>query len=327
MFADVGGGLYPSPRRRPWPGFILAADAVVQHLDERFGLDLWLVTQVVGDEQMVVAAAGHWAGLASPGTRFSWADSFCVSMVEQRGPMLAPDVLRFPAYAAVATGVLARVRAYVGVPLEGDAGSFFGTLCAFAGTPQPRPPKDLLSAVELMAQMLSTILAHEQVALARSGEAATAYGLAERDHHTGLLNRRGWEAALLREDQRMQRYGSRAGVVAASIETPQVVDGTAEAPATEDLRERCAQVLTTTSRPGDVQARLAGEEFAVLAVECDARTLQVIQTRLRVDLRSAGVPASIGVATRRVGERLSETTARARSAIEAERRRRQPPRT
>ncbi len=74
--------------------------------------------------------------------------------------MLAPDVLRFPAYAAVATGVLARVRAYVGVPLEGDAGSFFGTLCAFAGTPQPRPPKDLLSAVELMGQMLSTILAH-----------------------------------------------------------------------------------------------------------------------------------------------------------------------
>lgn len=323
MSVDASTGLYPSPRRAPWPGFALAADAAVQHLNERFGLDLWLVTQVSGDQQTVVAAAGHWADLARPGTSFSWPDSFCVSMVDQRGPMLAPDVLTIPAYAAAATGVLARVRAYVGVPLEGDASSFFGTLCAFAGTPQSGPPKDLLSVVELVGQMLSTILAHEQVALARSHEAATAYALTERDHRTGLLNRRGWEAALLREDQRMQRYGSRSGVVAATIETPQWVGGPNADMTGEDLCERCAQVLTATGRPGDVQARLAGEEFAVLAIECDARSLQAIQAKLRVDLRTAGVPVSIGVAARHVGEPLSETSARARTAMDAERRRRQ----
>jgi len=298
----------------------------VQHLNARFGLDLWLVTHVVDDQQTVVAAAGHWEALAVPGTDFSWRESFCLSMVERRGPTMAPDVLTIPGYAALATGVLARVRAYLGVPLEGDGGAFFGTLCAFAGAPQQGAPEDLLSTVELVGQMLSTILAHEQVALARSHEAAMAYALAERDHRTGLLNRRGWEAALVREDHRVDRYGSSAGILTATVEQPGRADHAAH-PAAEHLLALCAEVLIATSRPGDVQARLEGEEFTVLAIECDARCLQAIQAKLRVEMRTAGVPVTIGVANRRVGEHLTETSARAHAAMNADKRRRQEWRT
>lgn len=299
----------------------MAAEAAVHHLNEHFGLDLWLVTQVVDDQQRVVAVAGHWEALAVPGTDFSWRESFCLSMVERRGPTLAPDVLAIPGYAALATGVLARVRAYVGVPLEGDGGAFFGTLCAYAGSPQQEAPDDLLTTVELVGQMLSTILAHEQVALARSHEAAAAYSLAERDQRTGLLNRRGWDAALTREDHRMERYGSRAGILTGAIEHPARVDGATDDPADEDLSAQCAEVLTTTGRPGDVQARLERDEFAVLAIECDALCLQAIQARLRVEMRTAGVPVTIGAANRRVGEHLTETNARAQAAMNADRRR------
>ena len=31
---------YPDPRRAPWPGFALAAEAAVRQLHERLGLDL-----------------------------------------------------------------------------------------------------------------------------------------------------------------------------------------------------------------------------------------------------------------------------------------------
>ncbi len=322
LLPDGDAGLFPSPRLGSWSGFALAADAAVQHLNERFGLDLWLVTHVVDDHQLIVAAAGHWEALAVPGTDFSWQESFCVAMLERRGPTLAPDVLTVPAYASVATGVLARVRSYVGVPLEGEGGAFFGTLCAFAGTPQPQAGDDLLKTVELVGQMLSTILAHEQVALARSREAAMAYALAERDHRTGLLNRRGWDAALLREDQRVAHYGSSAAILVATIDVPEQAGRTSAPPSAEHLLTQCADVLTTAGRPGDVQARLEGDQFAVLAVECDARCVQAMQARLRVELRSAGVPVAIGVANRRVGEHLSETSARAQAAMTAARRRR-----
>lgn len=324
---DGDAGLYPSPRRAPWTGFALAADAAVQHLNARFGLDLWLVTHVVDDQQTIVAAAGHWEALAVPGTDFSWRESFCLSMVERRGPTMAPDVLLVPGYAALATGVLARVRAYLGVPLEGDGGAFFGTLCAFAGTPQQGVREDLLSTVELVGQMLSTILAHEQVALARSHEAAMAYALAERDHLTGLLNRRGWEAALTREDHRVDRYGSGAGILTGKIKDPERVEGTTAHPADENLVARFAEVLSSNGRPGDVQARLEGGEFAVLAIECDARCLQAMQAKLRIEMRTAGVPVTIGVASRRVGEHLTDTTARAQAAMNAGQRHQQERRT
>ena len=293
----------------------------MEHLDARFGLDLWLVTHVVEDHQNVVAAAGHWAALATPGTDFSWRESFCVAMLEQRGPTWAPDVLTIPGYAAVATGVLARVRAYVGVPLEGDDGELFGTLCAFAGTPQPAAPADLLSTVELVAQMLSTILAREQVAVARSREAAMAYALAERDARTGLLNRRGWEAALAREDQRVERYGSSTAILISTMEQREGDDAAAH-PVAEHLLRQCAEVLADNGRPGDVQARLEGAEFAILAIECDAHSLRALQARLRVEFRTTALNVAIGSANRRLGERLTDTYVRARAAMNLDKRRR-----
>lgn len=313
---------YPSPRQRPWPSFALAAQAAVQHLDARFGLDLWLVTQVEEDHQTVVAAAGQWAALATPGTSFSWRESFCVAMLEQRGPTWAPDVSTVHSYAAVATGVLAQVQAYVGVPLEGDDGEFFGTLCAYAGTPQYDAPADLLSTVELVGQMLSTILASEQVAATRSHEAAMASALDERDQRTGLLNGRGWNAALLLEDQRVQRYGSSTGIVVAKIEHPEPNASATAHPVTDLLVRQCAEVLASNRRPGDVQARLEGDEFAVLAIECDAHCLRAMQTKLRIELRTAALSVAIGAANRRVGESLTDTTVRARAAMNTDHRRR-----
>lgn len=313
---------YPSPRQRPWPSFALAAQAAVQHLEARFALDLWLVTHVTEDRQTVVASAGHWAALATPGTGFAWRESFCVAMLEQRGPTWAPDVSTIPDYAAVATGVLAQVRAYVGVPLEGDGGEFFGTLCAYAETPQHEAPADLLSTVELVGQMLSTVLAREQEAAARSHDAAMASALAERDHRTGLLNGRGWKAALALEDQRVQRYGSSTGILVATIEHPEPNAADTTEPVTDLLLRQCAEVLATNRRPGDVQARLEGEEFAVLAIECDAQCLRAMRAKLRIELRTAALSVAIGAANRRVGESLTDTYVRARDAMNTDHRRR-----
>ena len=203
--------LHPDPRLKPWPGFALAADAAVQHLHEQLGLDLWLVTHLQNDEVEVVASAGPWEDLMPPGTRVPWSAAFCSRMVARTGPVCAPDVLSVPAYAPLVCGVFERVRSYVGVPLEGDDGQLFGTVSAVSGTPQPTSLSASLRVVQVVGQMLSTIVAREQVALAHSTAAAAAYALAQRDQLTGLCNRRGWITALEHEDTRCRRYGSAAG--------------------------------------------------------------------------------------------------------------------
>ncbi|MCW2615624.1 MAG: hypothetical protein JWN08_2618 [Frankiales bacterium] len=296
--------VYPDPSLAPWPGFALAADAAVQHLDAALGLDLWLVTAVEGDQQVVVAASGNWAQLASPGTVFSWQDSLCLRMIDRQGPTSAADVRVVPAYAQAATGVLSRVRAYVGVPLVGEDGRLFGTLCAFAGDAQPDALGDSMDLVRLVGRMLSTILAREQFARERSLEVVSAHALAGEDSLTGLRNRRGWLAALEQEHDRVQRYGSTASVLSLQVHG---LGG----PDEEDLLARSAQVLASVSRPGDALGRVGGDEFGLLAVHCDATSAQALLGRLCHELSQAGLGAATGVATHLEGEELVETWHRA----------------
>jgi GGDEF domain-containing protein len=303
---------YPDPRLLPWPGFALAATAAVEHLEELSDLDLWLVTTVRDGMQTVVAAAGAWSSAAPPGLSHPWQDSFCMRMVERRGPVVAPDIAAVPAYAELAVGPLAAVRAYVGVPLEGEDGVVFGTLCGFAGERKDVAWDGAVGSVRLVGRMLSTILAREQFARARSQEAADAYALVERDPATGLRNRRGWDASVEQEDTRCQRYGSTASVLALDLGRAGPADRIA----------RCAEVLASSCRPGDVLARLGIAEFAVLALECDLVAARALHARLRVQLRTAGLAAATAVATRRPGERLADAWARAGEEVSRELRRR-----
>lgn len=305
----------------PWSGFALAADAAVHDLQRRFGLDLWTATHVDGDRQVVVASAGPWAELSPPGHAYSWPASFCRQMITEGAPVAVADVQRSIEYAAIAVGPLAVVRTYVGVPLLSTEGRLFGTLCAFAGQPQAQAVQAVDSA-QLLARMLSTILAGEQVAVDRSHEAAQAYALAERDRLTGLRNRRGWEDALHSEEQRSRHYGSAVSVLTLDVDGLKRVNDAAGHDAGDAVLATCSDVLHETCRPGDVLARVDGDEFGVLAVECDAVSARVLASRLRVRLRAVGVAASLGFATRRPYEGLDETWLRAEEAMHVEKGRR-----
>lgn len=292
------------PRLAAWPGFALAADDVVRQLTAQLGLDLWLVTHIEADDQVVVASSGAWSDLAAPGTTLPYAESFCLRMVDRRGPAVSPDVRVDPEYAPVATGVLARVRAYIGVPLLDEDGRLFGTLCAFDGSPQSAGLRDSLGLVRLLGRLLSTIIAREQLARRHSQAAADAYALAERDRLTGVANRRGWEGTLTREQSRCRRYGSIATVLVLRLEVPD--DG---------LLERSAALLVSASRPGDTVARTGSAEFGLLAVECREEASGAVEARMRVRLALAGAPCVSGRATWREGEDLVDTERRAREAI------------
>ena len=318
--AAAGGAEHPDPRLSPWQGFALAADAAVQHLAELVGLDLWLVTAVEQDLQTVVASAGPWAEFAPPGLTFSWQQSFCLRMLERQGPTVAPDIGDVPAYAAVAVGPLAPVKAYVGVGLESDEGEFYGSLCGFAGAPQSDELAGCLDAVQLVGRMLSTILAQEKIARTRAEEADAAQALAERDAVTGLRNRQGWAAALEQEDARCQLYGTTASAVVVALDGP--LGG-----GPDDDHARLllgAQAVAATARPGDVVAHLGDGHLAVLLVEGGPVAARALITRLRVALRTAGVSAAHGAATRRTGERLHQTVERAAEDARRDDKRRTP---
>jgi GAF domain-containing protein len=141
----------------PWEDFAGAACGSLEFLHQQLGWDVWSVTQVVGDRQVVLHS--HPAGTLPAGTVLPWEESFCRLMVTGEAPRAATVTAAVPEYAARTTGPGPRVAAYLGVPLVTADGELFGTLCALGFRARPRSASRDLPLVELVARMLSSLIA------------------------------------------------------------------------------------------------------------------------------------------------------------------------
>lgn len=137
-----------------WPA---ATRAALAFLHRTVGMEVWLMTRVVGDQQVVLSA--HPAELVPTGTSVPWDQSLCRRMVSGHGPRVSTVTAATPEYAQLLQGPIERVAAYVGVPVVNRDGSVFGTLCGVSTRAQPRSLARSLPVVEMTARMLSTVLA------------------------------------------------------------------------------------------------------------------------------------------------------------------------
>jgi GAF domain-containing protein len=140
----------------PWRDWPAAAHGVLEFLHEHVGWDVWMVTRVVDDCQIVLCAVPE--GPVRPGARLLWEDSFCREMIEGRAPRVATVTAAVPAYATLTKGLAREVAAYIGVPLVAPDGQLFGTLCGVAHRAKPLSATRDLPLVETMARLLSTLL-------------------------------------------------------------------------------------------------------------------------------------------------------------------------
>jgi diguanylate cyclase (GGDEF)-like protein len=278
-------------------GFESAAREVMRFLRRRLGFNLWMVTRTDGVDWIVLQAEDNGYYGVKDGASFRWADSFCSRMIAGEGPRIAPSSRVVAVYETAPIASKLAISAYVGVPLHNPDGSLFGTLCAIDPDPQPPEIANDLALIELLASMLSGLLACELRAIDAEREAERATGEAETDAMTGLFNRRGWNRLIAMEDARCRRYGQQACIFAIDIDGLKGVNDTLGHPAGDDLICRAAKALRSATRESDTVARVGGDEFAVLCVECGAEMLRNLHLRIRAALDYAKVSASIGMAT------------------------------
>jgi hypothetical protein len=125
----------------PWPDFAAAASGALEFLHEHLSWDIWMITRVAGDRQIVLCACPGTP--VRPGSQLPWQESFCRAMVEGRAPRVATVTAAVPEYA----------------PLVTADGQLFGTLCGVAFRAKPLSAARDLPVVETLARMLSTLLA------------------------------------------------------------------------------------------------------------------------------------------------------------------------
>ena len=126
----------------PYPSrFRISCQEILHYLADNIPMSLWMITRVSGHEWTVIESVDSYYGIV-PMTVYDWSISFSYRMVLGLGPKMAPNVSEVPSYVCAPSYQIAKIGAYVGIPLELPNGQLFGILTGI----DPKPKEDSLCA-------------------------------------------------------------------------------------------------------------------------------------------------------------------------------------
>jgi diguanylate cyclase (GGDEF)-like protein len=217
--------------------------------------------------------------------------SFCTHTIRTDEALIVPDALqdlRFSTNPLVLGEP--HIRSYAGVPLQSPDGYNVGALCAIDVVPREFSEAQL----GILGSFASLVV--DELELRR---------IAERDHLTGALTRRGFVEQVNKEISRCRRHGRRSVLVLMDIDHFKRVNDSHGHPAGDAVLKAVASACGQSLRENDLFGRLGGEEFGILLTETDAgggleasEKLRKAIEGLRVDVAGGiRVTASFGVSS------------------------------
>lgn len=278
----------------PARSFDQASELVLQYLRKEIPLGTWAVTRITGDRQMFLSvdSDGYYPIVAGGSTPL--VDTMCRWMVSGTTPRIAPDVSAVPQYKASAAKSPFAVNTYVGTPILQADGSLFGSVCGFDPERGADSLREYGPLLDLLSSLLSSVLEADLRATDVARELETAQRESETDALTGLLNRRGWDRFVEREEERFRRFGDDATVIVMDLDNLKTVNDVQGHDAGDDYIRCAARALDSTVRAGDVLARLGGDEFGVIAIGATPEQAEHFVLRAEEALAEAGVSGSFG---------------------------------
>lgn len=302
----------------PPQDFDVAAASVLSHLRGTTAFDLWAIARVEGGMWNVILTATRRGRIRiNPGETRRWEDTPSHAFVSGQATNAPWAECDHDAWRQLPMVAELGIGGYVGAPIYNEDGTLFGTLCGFHPHPISEDASRLLPTVQLLAQLLGTILVTETRAAdaARRAERSLATSLV--DPVTGLYDRRGWEYLLEAEEARCARAGLPACVAIVDLDGLDRINQEIGRAAGDETLRVTASALRMITRRHDVVARIGGDRFALLLLECGRH--DAVARRLRAALNSAGVRAAVGTAPRRSADGLSGAVAGAETARSTER--------
>lgn len=270
-----------------------ACALVIDFLRTAVPMGFWSVTRHIDGKQLYVAVQDSVYGKV-PGDSHAWSDSMCQHMVNGAGPQIAPDVDQVPAYASAGVRSEVAIGAYVGLPLMEGEDQMFGTLCGLDPVSQSAALTQHGPLLQMLAQLLSTILQADQQRTEAQRMAERSANEAETDMMTGLYNRRGWERFLQAEEARYRRFGESGSVIILDLDSLKLVNDRYGHEFGDEHIRQAARTIRETTRASDIVARLGGDEFGILANQTDSAQAQALVDRLQEQLDRVGTPGSLG---------------------------------
>ena len=139
------------------------------------------------------------------------------------------------------------------------------------------------------------------------------------DPLTGLLNRQGWLSVAETAMRDALESGVKPAVLFLDVDHFKRVNDSHGHQAGDQLLQALGGIITARMGPGDLCARLGGEEFACLLPRATQAQAERLAERLSSDYRDCakryGSTLSVGVATHGPGDLLNDLLARADAAL------------
>ncbi len=278
---------------QPARTFDAASSEVVDYLAAVVPMGLWAVTRVVDGRQIMLFAKDSAYGLGV-GAEIRFAGSPCWAMASGAAPQIAPDVAAVPAYSECEVAAHIRLGAYIGAPIVEADGQLFGTVCGFNPDSLSETLTKHQPLLVLLSNLLSSVLEADQAATAALRHVEESRKDADTDALTGLLNRRGWDRYIAREEERFRRFGDQASVVVLDLDRLKTINDTQGHDAGDRYIRQSARVLSTAVRGGDIVARLGGDEFGMVISGLGADLVSQLVARMEASLERAGIAGSFG---------------------------------
>ena len=165
-------------------------------------------------------------------------------------------------------------------------------------------------ADRLRAGMMGLVAQQAAAAISRFDEMHDLTGAALSDPLTGLPNRRAWQAGLARAAAGQQQWA----IAMLDLDHFKQFNDRHGHLAGDRLLIETATAWRALLGPGDILARVGGEEFALLLLDCDASSALRVVDRLRSAV-THGQTGSAGIALRHADEAHEAVIARADRAL------------
>tara|TARA_B100000446_G_scaffold159217_1_gene157461 strand:- start:7050 stop:7883 length:834 start_codon:yes stop_codon:yes gene_type:complete len=241
-------------------------DAHLAQLQQRFGMSMWMITRLQGEELLILRVRDGTYGLHQ-GHRLEWQTSYCVRMVELGNARVVADTALNPIYQDAPINANLSIGAYIGLPLLDAQQQLFGTLCALDPEPQPEALANAQEALEHEAALISHLL-NSAVRDARQQRLTTFIEHPDRCDLTGLPGPKGWNDILQQELGNTRDLGMQSSVL--QLQGPEEADS-----------EIIADSLAALLREQDSVAHLGDNRFAILLADTDHRNAQRAADRIR----------------------------------------------
>lgn len=202
--------------------------------------------------------------------------SFCTHTIRQREPLIVEDALLDPRFANSPLVVgPPHVRSYAGVPLRTPEGYNVGALCAMDIQPRQFIPADI-AIINNFASIVCNELELRQIA--------------QTDHLTGALTRRGFVDQVEREIARCHRHDRPSSIVMLDVDHFKLVNDTHGHAVGDQVLRQIAGIAEVMLRTSDVFGRLGGEEFGLLLPETNGTDAFVVTERMRQAIAEHAMP-------------------------------------